>query len=289
MDDNGLKGSAGVKMDQALIDEAAAEFGVTDLVPFAPSGQKYVARCLRGSESVVLKVVELNGPHHQVTLERARREVDLLARINHPNVVQALSELRELGGSSTPTGVTWLEEFLDGEDLSARMGPSWQWDDVAVLARDIASGLSAIHAERAVHRDLSPGNIRATSAGSYVVMDPGLARHLELSTLTGVFQPGTWGYMSPEHAAMTRPTPASDVFGVGILMYQALSGEVPFAVRGDIDAYRVALRDQQAPSISVVRSDLAPNEAAIVDQCLQRQGARRFLDGAELLSAIEAL
>lgn len=275
-------------VDQALIDGAAKSLGVVDLRPFNPSAQKYVARARRGSDEVVLKVVELTGPHRNVTLERARREVDLLSRINHDNVVRVLTGLEEIGGRPV-SGVAWLEEYLDGEDLRDRLTSQWAWENTHAMALDVARGLAAMHEKRAVHRDLSPGNVRCTVSGGFVIMDPGLARHIGESTLTGLFQPGTPGYMTPEHAAMSRPTPASDVFAVGILMFYALTGELPIPVGGDFDLYRVKLRDGQAPSVGTVRGDLTPEQIEVVDRCLQRQSARRFLSGAELAEQLERL
>jgi eukaryotic-like serine/threonine-protein kinase len=275
-------------VDAALITEAESVLKLTDGRPFAQGGQKYVGRGTVAGEAVVLMVVEIAGTYAPVTLERARREVDLLARLDHANVVHALSPLVELGGTSPPTGVAWLEEYLDGDDLSQRLGSQWSWPDTLSMAIDVANGLAAMHAEKAVHRDLSPRNVRCTTRG-YVLMDPGLARHLEESTLTGVFQPGTPGYMTPEHAAGTgRPIPASDVFGVGILMYQALAGVVPCPFAGDLDAYRKELRDTQVESIGSVRGDLGSGPIAIVDRCLQRQSGRRYIDGTELAEALEA-
>jgi serine/threonine protein kinase len=275
-------------MDPSLVTSAAKALRIENLTRVTEGGQKYVARGNVGTAQVVLKVIEL-GTHAEVTLERARREVDLLARVDHPNVVKVISNLRELGGSP-PTGVAWLEEYLDGEDLSSRLHVPWDWDVTAAMALDVAQGLSALHMADAVHRDLSPRNIRCRVDGSYTVMDPGLARHLRYSTLTGTFQPGTWGYMTPEHVAgVARPIPASDVFGVGILMYRALTGDVPIPVGADFDRYRMALRDDQAPSILTARPDLTATQAEVVDTCLQRQSARRYIDGAELVAALEAL
>ena len=275
-------------MDPALIAEVERITGVSNVRPLVPGGQKHVARAELSGREVVIKVIELSGPHADVILERARREVDLLQRIDHPNVVRVLTGLLQVGGPSL-VAVAWLEEFLDGEDLRARIGALWTWSEARAMGLDVARGLEAMHTRRVVHRDLSPGNIRCTSSGSYVIMDPGVARHIEESTLTGLFQPGTPGHMSPEHASLTRPTPASDVFALGILLYQVLSGSLPFPVGKDFDAYRVALRDDQAPSIGTVRKDLSPPQVAFVDRCLHRQSARRYLDGSELGAALEQL
>lgn len=152
----------------------------------------------------------------------------------------------------------------------------------------MAAGLAACHELDVVHRDLSPGNVRRRSDGRFVLMDPGFARHLTKTALTGVYQPGTYGYMTPEHVPGGHPTPASDVFGVGILAFQALTGGVPVPYRGDEGAYFVQLRTGQAPSVRSVPADV-PNEiAAVVDRCLHRQPARRYLDAQELLEDLPA-
>lgn len=121
-------------------------------------------------------------------------------------------------------------------------------------------------------------------------MDPGFARHLARSAITGVFQPGTPGYLTPEHIPGGQPTPASDVFGIGILAYQALTGELPFQP-GDDAAYFERLKEGQIASVALVREGLPSDLIETVDRCLQRQPARRYLDAAELLDGlpIEAL
>lgn len=276
-------------LDAALVTAAASELGVSNLTRLAEGGQKYVATGTRSGTTVVVKVVEIASAHAGVTLARAEREVDLLRRIDHPNVVRALSDLRQIS-AGRGRGATWLEEYLEGEDLETKLNVPWDWPDTATMALQVARGLGALHREHAVHRDLSPRNIRCLRDGTFKIMDPGLARHLERSSLTGVFQPGTPGYMTPEHVAgLARPIPASDVFGVGILMYQALTGDLPFAIGTDFDAYRTQLRDGQASPIKAARNDLIDEQAAIVDTCLQRQSGRRYLDGDELVSALEAL
>jgi len=275
-------------MDAATEQEAARLLGVTNINEINHGGQKTVAKCeMAGGQSAILKVIELD-PVHVDALERARREVDLLGRIAHPNVVNVLSPLVEIG--APPTAVAWLEDEIDGEDLRAQFGTgaAWSWADTRLMALDVARGLSAMHAEKVVHRDLSPGNVMRRVGGGYTVIDPGFGRHMEESTLTGVFQPGTPGYLTPEHVG-ARVIYASDVFAVGILMYQALTGTAPVPLRAPYDEYLLALRDDQAPSIGVLRPDLDPAVIEVVDRCLQRQSGRRFLDAGDLVTALEAL
>ena len=275
-------------MDPAIYAAAASALGVTNLRPLGPGGQKLVAVADGPNGQTILKIVELVPPYAAVALERARREVGVLASISHPNVVRLESGLVELG--TPPFAVCWLEECLDGEDLEARRGPAHPWTEVAAMASDVASGLTAFHDAGAVHRDLSPRNVRCLANGGHKVMDPGIARLLAETTITGPIDPGSCGYMSPEHVSpAARPTFASDVFGLGILMYEQLTGQCPIPFLGDRADYSRRLRDDQAPSIVGRRADLLPAQAKFVDTCLQRQLARRYLDAHEALDALATL
>ena len=276
-------------MDQLLIDDASRALEVRNLVRLREGGQKYVARCdTADGEVVVLKVVALQGVGNaDEQLERARREVGLLADMDHPNIVRIRRPLTSV--RNPPAAVAWLEEFLDGDDLTDRLGVPWDWGQVLRLGLDVARGLEVLHDRSVVHRDLSPNNIRCLAQGGHVIMDPGYARHLSRSTLTVFGQPGTPGFLSPEHLSQSGPMPASDIYCLGVLMFLALTGDLPHPLTADVAGYQVALRTQAAPQIAALRQDLTLDAASIVDRCLQTQPARRFLDGRALRVALEGL
>lgn len=264
--------------------EVQAALGTTGLTPLAIGGQKQVYSAELGGVAVVVKVVLVpdDTDYADEVVERAQREVELLSTIESEYVVRVVSEAVEIG--ERPEALCWAEEYLDGEDLR-QLTSSFPWseDDAWRLIHDLASGLAACHDLDVVHRDLSPGNVRRRADGRFALMDPGLARHLTKTALTGVFQPGTYGYMSPEHVPGGHPTPASDVFGVGILAHQVLTTAVPVPFRGDAAAYYTELHSTQAPSITTAVPQLGSGLTRIVDRCLQRQPARRYLDAQELL------
>jgi serine/threonine protein kinase len=275
-------------MDPAIYAAAAKSLGVTNLAALGTGGQKMVAVADGPNGQTIVKIVELVPPYAAIALERARREVGVLASITHPNVVKLGSGLVEVG--TPPIAVCWLEEYLDGQDLEARRGPLHPWPDVAGMASDVAAGLTAFHDAGAVHRDLSPRNVRCLANGSYKLMDPGIARLLAETTITGPVDPGSCGYMSPEHVSpAARPTFASDVFGLGILMYEQLTGQCPIPFLGDRADYARRLQTEQPASVAVRRPDLSPAQAQFVDTCLQRQLARRYLDAREAYDALVAL
>lgn len=277
------------RSDTDLISDSASALGITPIRALRAGFQKLVWECRLGTDEVVLKVVRLNvSPESQsAVLNRAHREVELLRSIDHPNVVRAVSDATELGPG--PEAVCWAEEYLSGEDLRDLLSTLWSAEDCAAMMLEVARGLAELHARDVVHRDLSPGNVRRTASGTYKVIDPGFARHLNRSLLTAVGQPGTFGHMSPEHVDINAaPMPASDIFAVGILGYLALTGHLPLTP-ADPATYATSLRENDMPSVSNGRPDLPLGLVEVIDTCLQRQLARRYLDGAELAAALESL
>lgn len=273
-----------------LIGEAIAALGVTEIgVIGAPGGQKAV-RHVRGGggEDLVLKVISVSASAPDA-LRRAEREVEFLASLDDAHVVRVASPLVELG--DPPTGAAWLEEFLDGEDLTALLGIAWPWSAAADLGLQVARGLAVAHAAGVVHRDLSANNVRRLANGAYKVLDFGFARHTLRSGVTVGGQPGTPGFLSPEHlnSYSGGPMPASDVFVVGILMYVALTGVLPIPYRGDDQDYIHRLSVGDMRDIGVARPDLDEDQCALVRRCLHRQPARRFRNGHRLAEALKGM
>jgi len=276
-------------VDPALIAEACTALSVSDLNPIgAPGGQKAVRHVRRGSDDLVLKVIAIRSSS-PTTLSRAEREVDLLKSLSSQHVVSVESDLVRLG--DPVHGAAWLEEFLDGDDLTGHLGSQWSWTDTARMGLQIADGLAAAHAAGVIHRDLSSNNIRRLSDGTYKVMDFGFARHTLRSGLTVAGQPGTPGFLSPEHlnAYSGLPMPASDVFGVGTLMYAALTGELPIPYTGDEADYVKRLSKVQIIDIALKRPDLTADQQALIRRALHPQPARRFLNGRRLADALKPL
>jgi len=239
--------------------------------------------------NAVLKIIQL-GVTSPEALERAQREVLLLQRIDSPHVVRVLSDLVVLG--DPPACAAWLEELLPGQDLTATVAAGqWAEAEAIELMRQVARGVGAMHSDRVTHRDLSPNNIRVTAPNQFVVMDPGYARHELLPGITVMGQPGTPGFMSPEHLRNppSGPTSFSDVFCIGILGYLVLVGSPPIPYTGDAADYAQRLGTAQHARIETLRTDLRTEFTTIVNRCLHPQPARRFLNGQDLAGALESL
>lgn len=268
--------------------EALSALGILDSTPLAYGGQKVVYKAQLSGQPVVAKVVFLpDGPARSIALMRAHREVELMAAIDSDHFVKVLSDAIEVGDPIE--AVAWVEEYLDGEDLSHASSTVWSDKELFTLLRDVAEGLKACHELEVVHRDLSPGNVRRLDSGRFVIMDPGLARHLERTVVTGLFQPGTNGFRSPEHVYGGTPIPASDIFGVGILAFYLRTGRLPIELHIDDREYNRMLAEEQAPSILALDPTLDPTLAAVIDRCLARQASRRYLDGDELSTELSEI
>jgi len=269
-----------------LINAVSSALSLENANLLTQGGQKIVLKGTISDAPAVAKIVCVSpGRTGEITLQRAHREVELLSTVESDRVVKVLTDAVEIG--DPVVAVCWAEEYLDGEDLKSSFNSTLEEPDVWLLLQDVAEALAACHELEVVHRDLSPGNVRRTSDGRFVLMDPGLARHLEKTALTGEYQPGTLGWRSPEHVLGGNPVPASDVFSLGILAFFALSGQYPIDPNVNSQAYNRSLTEEQAPRISTILPGVSPELDEIIDRCLNRQPARRFLDGSELLAELK--
>ena len=255
---------------RAVLADLAAALCVTELVPLAQGGQKFVLRALReGRPAAVKAILVPPGPAFAVALERATRETEVLAAVDSPRLVRLLGGMRVLRfAGSLPYGVAWTEELLDGVDLDKLLGSPWHPAEAARLLVHLAEALAALRAKGIVHRDLNPGNVRRRENGAYVLMDPGLARFVGQRDPGDAHCIGTVGYLSPEHAPGGSVLAPSDVYCLGILIHQALTGELP-----------------DTPD-STLPSDTPEALARIVERCLRRDPAERFADGGALLDEL---
>lgn len=211
------------------IDDARSLFPRYDFISsLTPSAQKaaFHVRDEEGSD-LCLKVV---SPDYDV--DRLFREIEALQQINHPNVVK----LYEYTFSSTPGSVRHylVEEFIEGNDLADELqaGP-WEPARIYTTFAELADGLTALEEIDVVHRDLKPQNIRVGMDGRPVIIDFGLARHLNLSDLTRTDEGaglGTPIYFAPEQFLGTKRDidRRTDLFAFGIMLFQAALGRHPF-------------------------------------------------------------
>jgi serine/threonine-protein kinase len=253
-------------------------------------GEVYRARDTRLKREVAIKVLPDAFARDPERLARFQREAEVLATLNHPNIAAVY------GFEETSSGSGIVLELVDGETLAERIeGETMRkrsglpLDEALGIAEQIAGALEAAHEKGVVHRDLKPGNIKITSAGTVKVLDFGLAKLIapayadDLPTLIGATLPGmligTAAYMAPEQARGGPTDARTDVFGFGVVLYEVLSGRRAFAADSVLDTLNAVVQREPAPFESPAFE--------IIKRCLEKQPSQRFHTMAEVKAALQ--
>lgn len=272
------------------IEDARADFPVyTFDAPLTPSEQKAAFK-VRDAEGNVL-CLKIISPDY--SMDRLQREIEALQSIDHPNVVQ----LREYTFSSRPNMRRHfiLEEFIEGTDLADALGAAWPSEQVVGTFAPLCDGLEALRRVNVVHRDLKPQNIRLRPNGSPVIIDFGLARHLDLPDITLTIQGariGTPCYFAPEQFDGTKRDidHRTDLFALGILLYEALTGSHPFWRAGmGMNALRDAICDDRACLATPEFQALDKHWRLLVSRLLDANRGRRPNSAARVATLIRTI
>jgi len=257
-------------------------------------GEVYRARDDRLRRDVAIKVL----PEHLATdpeyLARFEREAQAVAQLSHPNILA----IHDFGRDH---GVTYaVAELLEGDTLRRRLDTSrLPWREVVEIGAAIADGLAAAHAKGIVHRDLKPENLFLTAEGRVKILDFGIARWVAAAASTDETRRadtrptepgtvlGTTGYMSPEQVRGEAVDGRSDLFSLGAILYEMLSGERAFSRRSKADTASAILHEDPAP----LGSDLEcpPQLEAILNRCTKKVPRERFQSATELGDALQSL
>jgi serine/threonine protein kinase/tetratricopeptide (TPR) repeat protein len=242
-------------------------------------GAVYKARDHELDRLVALKVIRPELAGHPDILRRFKQELILARQVTHKNVVRIF----DLGSADGRKFITM--DFIEGRDLKSILTERGRLPaaEVTPILQQVCQGLEAAHAEGVVHRDLKPQNIMVDAAGRVWLMDFGLARSMELAglTRTGVLM-GTPDYMSPEQARAEKVDARSDLFSLGIIAYEMLSGELPF--QGDTLMSKLLLRVQQkARPVTDLEPSVPAALAHVVNKCLEPDVTKRYQSVREIL------
>ena len=270
------------------MNKTIADYTITRLL-----GQGGMAEVYEGLDPDLERPVAVKLIHPRLAVdaqfeERFRREARLVAGLRHPHIVQVYDY------QVTEDGPVMVMEYLPGGSLKDRLdelagrGERMALDEAARIVEALAAALDYAHRQGAVHRDVKPANVLFDREGAPVLADFGIARILDDES--GLTQPGTIigtpAYLSPEQAAGETVSPASDLYSLGVLLYELISGAPPF--QGTTTAILTSHASATPPSL---RSRL-PHLPAAVDQTLQqalaKRPADRFPSGAVLAQAFRA-
>src|SRR6201993_419278 len=245
----------------------AGRYRIIALLGKGGMGEVYRADDRTLGQAVAIKFLPEEATSHEGMLERFKNEVRIARRVSHPNVCRVY-DVGEVEGATFFT-----MEYVDGEDLASllrRIGRLPQ-DKAVEIARQICAGLAAAHAKGVLHRDLKPANIMLDGRGQVVITDFGLAGVADDIRGPEV-RSGTPAYMSPEQLSGKEVTMRSDIYALGLVLYEVFTGKRAFAEGPAL----VRARGDRTPSRpSLVVKDLDPIVEKVILRCLETEPSSR--------------
>jgi serine/threonine-protein kinase len=291
-----------------VIGRHLSHFRITGELGAGGMGEVYRAEDTTLKREVALKILPAEVTQDADRLARFRREAESLAALNHENIVTIHSVGQE-------DGLHFLAmELVEGRTLDRRIQEGGlPLDELLEIAVPLAAALAAAHEREIVHRDLKPANVMVTGEGKVKVLDFGLAKLAQqteppektaaaedshdlptatataalLQTRKGAVM-GTMPYMSPEQIAGQAVGPASDIFSLGVMLYEMATGRRPFRGPTSPELMSGILKDVPPP-VTRIRPGLPKALARLIDRCLAKDPAERFAGAAELRDELERL
>src|SRR4051794_5222454 len=232
---------------------------------------------------VAVKLLHQSMQDDSVQLERFRREARSVARLSHPHVVTVIDAGEDDGHPFI------VFEYVDGETLKQlirRQGPLPVTEAVA-YAIEVGRALIAAHSHRLVHRDVKPQNVLIDPEGRAKVTDFGIARSLELDGLTAAGRVlGTTDYVAPEQAIGEGATVQSDIYSLGVCLWEMLTGDVPFKGDNQVAVAMQHVRDPM-PDVTHLRPEVSAIVASIVDRATRKELKNRYQTIEEMVHDLE--
>lgn len=254
-------------------------YEIQSLLGAGGMGEVYRARDTRLDRAVAIKILASHLSSSPELKQRMEREARAISSLNHPNICH----LYDLGSQN---GTDYLVmEFLEGETLAERLRRgALPLSDVLKIGTTVAEALALAHRQGIVHRDLKPGNIFINEDGSIKVLDFGMSKLGESESLTqDGYTLGTPEYMAPEQCIGAPVDPRTDLYAFGVLMYEALTGDLPIRGRNRRELLELHQREIPRP-LRVARPDLQIPETldAAVMLCLKKRAAERPASARDL-------
>ena len=260
----------------------ASRYEILKLLGEGGMGAVYKAQDRELDRTVALKVIRPELAGNSEVLQRFKQELILARKITHRNVIRIF----DLGVTDDLKFITM--EFVEGSDLhSVLKERKLSIEESVKIIRQVCEALAVAHAEQVVHRDLKPHNIMLDSTGRACVMDFGLARSLETSGMTQVGAlMGTPAYMSPEQAKGTPADARSDIYTVGIILYELLTGQVPFQAETSLGTLLMRTQGPPPPPVKLDAS-LPKPLSDITLKCLTVDPDKRYQSVQEIIADLD--
>lgn len=290
-------------------DLVAGRYHVEGLIGRGGMGEVYAARDVSAEDRVALKLIHPELLGSSKTRSRFEREVELTRRIDHPNVLKVRDFLKvEPPGHENAQVPCLVMEFLEGptlaDHLNERKGPMSS-EEARPIVCQIAAALSAAHRAGVVHRDLKPDNVflvpdRKTGGLRAVLTDFGVARadrarkdggssknsdDSQTFTASNVLI-GTPDYMAPEQLELEKAGPLSDLYSLGLVFFEMVTGRLPFQSKNRLEAVFQRVKEP-APSPRSIRPEIDEDCDRVIQRCLQREPADRYTNAQEIIRELD--
>lgn len=232
---------------------------------------------------VAIKLMNREVAHDSDQLERFRREARAVARLSHPNIVHVI----DAGEDESRPYIVF--EYIDGETLKDRIRRLGRLEvaDAVTYGVEIARALGAAHANHVVHRDVKPQNVLIDHDGTAKVTDFGIARTLEEDGLTADGRVlGTTDYVSPEQALGHHVSGQSDLYSLGVVLYEMLTGELPYQGENQVAVAMKHVRES-VPDVRTLRPEVPVALAAVIERATTKDLSERYANEAEMIAELE--
>jgi len=257
-----------------------ARYAILEVIGQGGMGAVYKAEDRELNRFVALKVIRPELASDPNMLQRFKQEILLASKISNRNVIR----IYDLGEADGIKFITM--EFIEGKDLRAliREKKKFTPEEAVDVVQQMCIALDATHSIGVIHRDLKPQNVMQDGSGRILVMDFGLARTLQLGglTQTGALV-GTMEYMSPEQALGKDLDQRSDIFAIGLIFYELLTGKTPFGAESAI-ASLIKRTQERAIPVSDVDGQIPGALSGIVSKCLERDLTQRYQNVSAILA-----
>ncbi len=258
----------------------AQRYEILDVLGEGGMGAVYKAKDRELNRTVALKVIRPDLARNPAIVERFKQELRLSHQVTHKNVIR----IYDLGEGEGVKFITM--EYIEGKDLRSLIREKKRFtpEEAVEVIQQVCHALEAAHSVGVIHRDLKPQNVMQDRSGRILVMDFGLARTLEGEgmTQTGALV-GTMEYMSPEQALGKELDQRSDIFSLGLIGYELLTGKMPFVAESAL-ASLIKRTQERAIPVSDVDDQIPGALSGIVSKCLERDLSNRYQSVSDVLA-----